>query len=343
MQHSYILAISLALTLFFAVRIPAAGGVEPTTSPSIGDMSKLRTFSAVGKGENVLDGYKEAELLNHQGTGCLTHMWFGGDWKRFRQTRIRIYIDGETAPSIDMELGMGHGIGFEDPAPPLASATKIGSTSSAGGGIYDTYRIPFGKSIRITGQRDKEAPPQSEFWWILRGTDGLGVSLGGQQLPQNARLKLIKLESYTAKPMEEFNLCDLHSAGALYQVTLAAKGTQKTGGWHDLSFMEGCMRAYFDGSSDATLLSSGLEDYFLGTYYFNSGRYANDLAGLTHLDRNKQEMCAYRFHDDDPVFFQKGLRLTCRCGETDHATPTGPIHGDPPPTNYTTYTWVYVW
>jgi hypothetical protein len=88
-----------------------------------------------------------------------------------------------------------------------------------------------------------------------------------------------------------------------------------------------------------TLLSSGLEDYFLGTYYFNRGRYANALAGLTHLDTKKNTFSAYRFHDDDPVFFQKGLRLTCRCGEELNGKK---LH-DPPDTQFTTYTWIYQW
>ena len=85
------------------------------------------------------------------------------------------------------------------------------------------------------------------------------------------------------------------------------------------------------------LLSSGLEDYFLGTYFFNRGKYQTPVAGLTHLVNN--EFSAYRFHDDDPIFFQKGLRLTCRCGE-EH---DGHTFGDPQETTYSTYTWVYEW
>ncbi len=103
------------------------------------------------------------------------------------------------------------------------------------------------------------------------------------------------------------------------------------------------MRAYVDGSTEPVLLSSGLEDYFLGTYYFNRGRYANNLAGLTHLDVKNRTFSAYRFHDQDPVFFNSGLRLTCRCGETEDGSKHGETVGDPPETEYTTYTWVYQW
>ena len=103
------------------------------------------------------------------------------------------------------------------------------------------------------------------------------------------------------------------------------------------------MRAYFGAEPHPVMLSSGLEDYFLGTYYFQKGAYANDLAGLTHLDEQAQTFSAYRFHEQDPVFFSNGFRLTCRCGETETGAPTGTTAGDPPPTRYRTYAWVYEW
>ena len=54
-------------------------------------------------------------------------------------------------------------------------------------------------------------------------------------------------------------------------------------------------------------------------------------------------IAAYRFHEDDPLFFKKGLRLTCRCGEKAGDKIFGGDPGDPKPTTYTTYAWVYEW
>ena len=107
----------------------------------------------------------------------------------------------------------------------------------------------------------------------------------------------------------------------------------------NFNYLEVQMRAYVDGGTDPLVLSSGLEDYFLGTYYFQRGKYYTPVAGLTHMDAKDHSFSAYRFHDDDPIFFEKGLRLTCRCGEKagEH------VFGDPGPTTYTTYTWVYEW
>jgi len=268
-------------------------------------------------------------------------MWFGGAFKEVAQTRIRIYVDGETNASIDMELYLGHGIGFGDEFAPwgVARIGKAGAPNS----VYNTYRIPFGKSIRVTGQLGSDASGSPLFWWIIRGTENLPVELGGVRLPDNARLKLYKLENYTAQPLEQFSLCDVKGDGALYQVTMAAKGLRhledEKQRWKDLSFMEACMRAYIGGAKEPLFLSSGLEDYFLGTYYFNKGRYATPVAGLTHFDKEENEFSAYRFHEDDPVFFQNGLRLTCRCGEKIGDK----IFHDPPPARYTTYVWLYQW
>lgn len=301
----------------------------------------FKTFGTVGKEVTPLRQDTEAELFRHEGKGSLTHMWFGGGWKGCDKTRIRIYVDGEKNASIDMELFLGHGIGFGDESAPWGVA-RIGRTGT-GANVYDTYRIPFGKSIRVTGQLGPDAPGNPQFWWIIRGTENLPVELGGVRLPDKARLHLYKLENHTAQPLEEFALCDVKGDGALYQVTMAAKGLRKLEDpqqrWQDLSFMEACMRAYIGGATDPLFLSSGLEDYFLGTYYFNKGRYATPVAGLTHFDQNENEFSAYRFHDDDPVFFHKGLRLTCRCGEKIG----GKIFHNPPAATYTTYVWLYQW
>jgi hypothetical protein len=65
------------------------------------DFAALKTFSTIGKGSAALDGYREAQLLRHDGKGRLTHMWFGGDWPGYERTRVRVYVDGEQTPSID--------------------------------------------------------------------------------------------------------------------------------------------------------------------------------------------------------------------------------------------------
>ena len=70
------------------------------------------------------------------------------------------------------------------------------------------------------------------------------------------------------------------SAIVMLMVSLSVRGPGYIG------FLEGCFRA-LEPSSGALklLLSSGTEDYFLGTYYFNKGAYITPLAGVTKLNR----------------------------------------------------------
>lgn len=298
-------------------------------------LGSLKLIGTMGKGQRVLEGGKEAVLFEYKGKGCLRHFWFGGNFKGVEDTLIRYYIDGEEIPSIDMRLFLGHGIGFNDQNAPWATKYigKIGKQN----GIFNNYQVPFGKSIRVTAQKAENTDPNPQIWWIIRGLEDDRVSLGGKQLPQTARLRLIKLEDFDAEPLEEFNLCDVDGQGALYQVTIAAEG-------ESFSYLEACMRAYFDSDSKPLHLSSGLEDYFLGTYYFDTGRFYSDISGLTHFDKDKCSFSAYRFHDEDPIFFQSGLRLTCRCGETEHGlAPEKKAYLAPNKTRYSTYTWVYQW
>jgi hypothetical protein len=288
----------------------------------------------MGKGERVLNGDTEAVLFEYTGTGCLTHFWFGGNFRGVEDTRIRYYVDGESVPAIDMALYLGHGIGFHEQQAPWATKYigKIGKKN----GIFNNYQIPFSKSIRVTAQRAAGAEDNPQIWWIIRGVKNRRVILGGVELPATAKLQLVRREDYTAEPLEEFDLCRVGGPGALYQVTIAAQGDS-------LTYLEACLRAYM-GADKPLMLSSGLEDYFLGTYYFDTGQYYSDIAGLTHFDRETKRFSAYRFHDQDPIFFQTGLRLTCRCGETEHGREgETKAYLDPTKTRYTTYAWVYRW
>src|ERR1035437_8915567 len=218
-------AIRLTICLLVAAVTPLGGA----------DAGKVKTFGTVGKEQRVLQPGVEAELFRYSGKGCLTHMWFGGNYKNYGLTRIRIYVDDEKRASIDMEMMMGHGIGFQDEGAPWG-IERIGKTGQPSG-IYNTYRIPFGRNVRVTAQRAKEEEGNPPFWWIIRGVENLPVELGGVRLPDTARLRLYKVENRTTKPLEEIDIYHGRESGALYQVTIAGKSS-------NLCFLESCVRAY---------------------------------------------------------------------------------------------------
>jgi hypothetical protein len=296
-------------------------------------LAQAFTFTQVGKQEKPFLKHAEAVLAERSGSGYVNHMWFGGSFPHSQRLRLRIYIDGETTPSIDMEIGLGVGVGFEDPFAPWG--TKFAGITGSPSGIFMNHPIPFGKSIRVTAELPRGVPRDTLLWWIVRGIEGLPLNLSGLAIPAHARLRLHRNEDLQVQPLEEFSLCNTGGSGMVYMVTIAAQSA-------NFEFLEGQMRAYIGGSTRPQLLSSGLEDYFLGTYYFNRGRYHFRQAGLTHRNDEDHSFSAYRFHDLDPVLYSNGLKLTCRCGEKRGDRAFGTT-GHPQPTTYTTYVWTYHW
>ncbi len=326
--------ITSTTTALLGAGSPTPGQDLAGGQPAVVPWSGPRTFGGIGKERPILEAGKEVELFHHSGAGCLTHMWFAMD----SRTRIRVYVDGEATPSIDMAQDLGHGYAHGGPPEPWG-VSKLGR----GGGVYNTYRIPFGTEVRVRVLPTTDVfdgVTKRDAWWIIRGTEGLPVIVGGVRLPTTARLRLHRLEARKAIPLEEFPLCEVPGNGALYLVTLCAQGGQPSGTWEDQSYQEGCVRAYFGGSTRPTFLSSGLEDYFVSSGYFHHRKlFQTEVSGLTHIDVAKNRFAAYRFHDDDPIFFQGGMKLTLRCGEEIE----GRVFHNAPPATYDVYTWVYQW
>jgi hypothetical protein len=293
----------------------------------------MELFGTMGK-EGKLSPGEEAVLFERDGSGTLTHMWFGGSWPGWGDTRIRVFVDGEERAGIDMALFLGHGVGWGDDDAPWGTA-RLGKTGRPSG-VYNTYKIPFGKGVKVTARLAPGVNGPQTFWWIVRGVTNYPARFGGISLPPEARLRLHRREGVKLDPLEEVEVLKTDRGGLLYAVTLAAE----SGNYNDL---EACLRAYPDGAKEPIFLSSGTEDYFLGTYYFNAGTYHLPIAGVTHLDPDRPgssfRFSAYRFHEDDPVPFWRGLRLTWRNGEEIG----GHRFGDPKPTTFTSYAWAYEW
>ncbi len=146
--------------------------VTGESSPTV-PVDSLKTFGTSGKAVYPFpEGDKtEAALYEYDGAGCLTHMWFGGNWPNWERIRIRVYVDGEESASIDMEMYLGHGIGFKDATAPWGTR-RMGKTGQPSG-VYNTFKIPFGKSVRVTAQLHESDTGNKRFWYIIRGVENL--------------------------------------------------------------------------------------------------------------------------------------------------------------------------
>ncbi len=287
--------------------------------------SNMKSFSHSIKQDLCHKDMEKVIFEYDTGPGVVTEQWFTGATCFNEDTRILYYIDGEEKPSIDMNLYLGHGIGFvkkqkdrpglkdnperfapwftkkEEPGLPWGSR-RIGHLAS-GGGLYNTYRVPFKKSIKISFI----SKSNGAYWFIIRGVENFPIIIGDIELPVSAQLKLYKLEKVVMKPFQFVSLASTDKkAGMLYQITLAINGS--------FSALEACFRAVIDDSHKIQYLSSGTEDMFMSAYYYDQGIYHTNQAGLTFFEF-PHAMSAYKFFEDDPVLFTKSFKLIWRCGE----------------------------
>lgn len=293
----------------------------------------MKTFTQSIKEEVVQPG-EEKTVFSAEGAGTVTHMWFGGSYEYFSEALIKIYYDHEETPSFSAKMFLMHGVWFDDQDP--FTTTWVGKTGHPGG-MYNNYRIPYQNGIRITVTMSPKASKEDLFWSIVRATEDMELFLY-QKKAINPRLVLHKVEDFTASPLEEFEIYKASRPGCLFLTSMSAVS-------NNLEYQEACFRGYSQG--EMQLLSSGMEDYFLGTYYFQKGKYQNDVAGVTHfktqeyeigtLTEEPTEFSGYRFHVDDPIFFSSDFKMTLRCGERlrDYT-----FH-NPQPTTYNVYVFAY--
>ena len=291
--------------------------------------------------QNLWPFFEELTVFSHtcdSGATCvMSHFWAGGTWPGYAHSRLRYYVDGEERPSVDVPFGLVHGDSMIDGVyqAPWSAGSLFGWTGlPEKGGIFNTYPIPFGKEIRVTVELRTTAPVGHRehdpvgFWVILRGhlLEGHLMLPGPLQraLPLTARLRSATRESVIVAPGGMLELMASAAKRAdMLMVSLAV--SCGTDGCY-LGFLEGCMRAYNSaspGSSPTLLLSSGTEDYFVGTFYFESGLYTTPLAGITRRNGTHANatalggsFSAYRVHASaDPLSFEGGLSITWRNGD----------------------------
>jgi hypothetical protein len=243
-------------------------------------------------------------LAEIEGPGAVQHIWMTptGHW---RFSILRVYWDGEQAPSIEVPVGdfFASGWGRYGQVSSLAVAVNPGSA-------FNSYWVmPFRRSCRITLENiaDEEMTVYYQVTYAL--TD----------VPDDAAYLHAQFRRVNPLPFkEDYAIVEGVKGEGHYVGTHMAIGVNNNGWWG-----EGEIKFFLDGDAEfPTICGTGTEDYFCGSYNFENAQthkyqeFTTPYSGLSLATKpdglydSQQRFSLYRWHITDPIRFERDLRVT---------------------------------
>jgi hypothetical protein len=271
------------------------------------------------------------ELASVGGAGIIRHIWFtlmSSDPFIRRNAVLRMYWDGEDAPSVESPLGdffgQGWGENYNFTSLPLAAAPAEGRALNC------YFPMPFGDGARITIENQSEQDIDSFYYYIdYEAHDHISEQAGRFHAWWNRDITGVHPEEGESEwgvvGPQQPNRSDQHNylfadieghgqfVGLNYYVD--NPGPMWYGEGDDMWMVDG---EAWPGSLHGT----GTEDFFNGAWcpnelylhpYFGYARIPDKLGwmGRTHC---------YRFMLEDPVIFSKSLRASIEHGHDNSLT-----------------------
>jgi hypothetical protein len=267
-------------------------------------------------------------LLDADGAGCITHVWMTTACREphhLRKLVLRMWWDGEVAPSVEVPLGdffgLGHAVTRNFCSLPLAMGPQEGR------GLVSYFPMPFARAARIELASDcSEEPVRAYFYVDYETYPRLADDLGrfhAQWRRQNPCDGIphrgMDFEIYQ---FEGTNLC-----GTGNYVILEAEGAGHYVGCHlDIEnltesrarnwYGEGDDMIFVDGEAfPPSLHGTGTEDYF-NTAWCPEEAYNHPYFGIVMPGGQNWagKISLYRYHIEDPIHFQRSIRVTIEHG-----------------------------
>ena len=288
-----------------------------------------------GNGDNIqIAAGENRAIAEIAGAGIIKHIWITiacEDPLLRRNAIIRMFWDGETEPSVESPIGDFFGQGWAEhynfASLPLAAAPRDGLA------LNSYFPMPFGEGARIEIDNQSDKPITAFYFYVDYEShpNGLTEDLGrfhawwnrampGPQSTQGDREnEWGTLGAEPKNPSDETNHVILHATGRGHYVGVNYFVDCPTPIWYG----EGDDMFLIDGEPwPGSLHGTGTEDYLNTSWspneiylhpYFGAARVNSEIGwlGRTHC---------YRFHLEDPVFFQKSLRASIEHGHANNLT-----------------------
>ena len=287
-------------------------------------------------------------LADLPGAGRIEHLWITTRCYSpmyLRKLVIEMFWDGETNPSVRAPLGdffgVGHAVAKHYVSLPIACVfgPRRGPKGPFAAAMNMYFPMPFARGARVQIRNESDQPIENLFYYV-------DYELTDQAVPDDvARFHAyyrqaaptVKVAHKSDDPNPApWDLPGVNLTGDDNYVILDATGrghyigcvlsiddfdaSNQVFSWPG----EGDDMFFIDGDVwPPSLHGTGTEDYFGAAWGFPSGEYAGPYQGIT-LGSSPQEhfgvWSMYRFHLEDPVRFERSLRVSIEHG---HANDQG--------------------
>ncbi len=270
------------------------------------------------------------------GPACIKHLWmtmWSEDRHMLRKVVLRAWWDGEAQPSIEVPIGdffgLGHGLRHNFVSLPLQMSPEDGK------GFNCWFPMPFQERARLAVTNDM-AVDYRLYFYVDYEAYPAGTSLEdygrfhAQWRRENPTTgwadPTVRWKDNRDRMWETWQTPNL--TGEDNYVILEAEGQGHYVGCHlDVDcfsrqvndwYGEGDDMIYVDGEAFPSIHGTGTEDYF-NTAYCPTREYHAPYHGLILYQgtedwpwRGKNTL--YRYHIEDPIFFERSLRVTIEHG-----------------------------
>lgn len=267
-------------------------------------------------------------LLDEAGPGLISHIWFtiaSADPQHLKALVLRMYWDGEVAPSVETPVGDFFGLGLGDYHLYQSIPLSVGADKA----LNCFFPMPFQKHARITVTNDGAIKADAFYFNIDYRT--YSKPLSAEQLYFHAQYRQAapnhgwtnEWKSNGDPLIEQKKNLDgadnyvwLEAGGRGHFVGVTMSVLQNQGNW----WGEGDDMFFVDGEKFPSINGTGSEDYFLGAWDFGGHPFSYGLYGAPVVGQEVAggRSSVYRFHLDSPITFTKSLRATIEHGHANH-------------------------
>jgi hypothetical protein len=299
---------SAAFRLAAAALIPAAVAVGQDLLRSLAapqDFLSRRVSSFDRSGGNrdslTIEPGETAVLADLKGPGAIHHLWVTIAAEPFygRKIVLRMFWDGETAPSVEAPVGdffgVGHGLNRNVSSLPLTA-------SSEGRARNSYWHMPFEKSARVTATNEGSREVAA-FYYYLDYRELASLPAGTPTFHAQYR------QETPCQAGRNYLLLAAEGRGHYVGANLSV--LQRGMGW----WGEGDDMIAVDGESFPSLHGTGSEDYFSDAWGMRESAGLFYGCPLQEEDfRAGSKATVYRFHIPDPIPFRRSISVTIEHG-----------------------------